>query len=175
MIGWNRISGKLLVEQIKFNAIWSFFSRFYSTKSKNTTSYKFVFLRSIFENIYNFDENLTIPIDMLFVKFTEIYWNLVVLIGLKQHSTKSSVESELKKIVTRDTIPNISFESLTNTQKNHIIKEITLVGKQYVIGAVYGDFEGSMYSFNKKLGFLTLSKDYFRFIQNHNSVLLKNK
>jgi len=58
--------------------IWSFFAYLFSSKSVNDTSYKYGFLKSILDNLYNTDNNLALSFDQLFSKFTEIYWNFVL-------------------------------------------------------------------------------------------------
>lgn len=60
------------------------FSVLFSSKSKNTTSYKFGFLKSILDNLYNVDINLSLSFNTIFAKFAESYWNLVLVHKLKQ-------------------------------------------------------------------------------------------
>ena len=56
---------------------------FFSNQSKNSSSYKFGFLKSILDNLYNVDSELVLTFDQLFGKFTEIYWNLILKYHIK--------------------------------------------------------------------------------------------
>ena len=54
-------------------------------------------------------------------------------------------------IVTENNIfINLEFESLDADIKNEIIKQVTVECKRFVIGALYDDFDGIIYSFNLK-------------------------
>lgn len=72
--------------------------------SKHTTSYKFVFFKSILDNIFNVDLNSEpecfLSFDSISLRFTEIYWNLVFRYNLRQmplnsNGKKSAIETEL--------------------------------------------------------------------------------
>jgi len=173
MRGWNLNAGFILKEVKNDNEIWLYLSKLFSSKTRNTTSYKFVFLRCILENIYNLDTNLCITIDSLFMKFTEIYWNLVVLNKLSQCSTKSSVEIELIHYIDTSlvNIGTIEFNSLPNTIKDQLYERVTKVGKKYVIGALYGDFDGSIYEFSKISNLIKLSPKFYEFFRNYNKII----
>ena len=83
--GWNLSEGhydprRILTEE-EINDI---FSVIFSSKSKNTTSYKFGFLKAILDNLYNVDINLSLSFSTIFEKFAESYWNLVIVHKMKQ-------------------------------------------------------------------------------------------
>ncbi len=46
--------------------MWSAFSNLFSSRSNNSSSYKFGFLKAIMDNLYNVDEKLTLTFDQLF-------------------------------------------------------------------------------------------------------------
>ena len=48
--------------------------------------------------------------------------------------------------------------------KNNIIKQVTLECKRFVIGALYDDFDGIIYSFNLKEGGIVLNPTVYYFI-----------
>ena len=58
--------------------------RVFSSKSKQSASYKYGFLKAILDNLYNTDENLILTFDQLFSKFAEVYWNLVLKHKIRQ-------------------------------------------------------------------------------------------
>ena len=84
--GYDLPYGTYVDRQLSDDEMWSAFSFLFSGKSRNDTSYKFGFLKSILDNLYNVDKDLKLTFDQLFSKFTEIYWNLV----LKHHILQKS-------------------------------------------------------------------------------------
>ena len=84
--GYDLPYGTYVNRQLSDDEMWSAFSFLFSGKSRNDTSYKFGFLKSILDNLYNVDKDLKLTFDQLFSKFTEIYWNLV----LKHHILQKS-------------------------------------------------------------------------------------
>ena len=84
--GYDLLYGTYVDRQLSDDKMWSAFSFLFSGKSRNDTSYKFGFLKSILDNLYNVDKDLKLTFDQLFSKFTEIYWNLV----LKHHILQKS-------------------------------------------------------------------------------------
>ena len=79
--GFDLKEGYYATRSLSDDEMWSAFSYLFSSKSVNDTSYKFGFLKSILDNLYNTDDELKLTFDQLFSKFAEIYWNLV----LKHH------------------------------------------------------------------------------------------
>lgn len=51
--------------------MWSAFAYLFSSKSKQSASYKYGFLKSILDNLYNTDDHLVLTFDQLFSKFAE--------------------------------------------------------------------------------------------------------
>lgn len=84
MAGFNLKEGQYEVRYVSDDELWSAVSVVFTNKSKNDTSYKFGFLKSIIDNLYNVDSDLKLTFDQLFSKFGEIYWNLVLKYGLRQ-------------------------------------------------------------------------------------------
>lgn len=97
-------AGQYDARMVSEDELWSAFSYLFSTQSKNSTSYKFGFLKSLIDNLYNVNENLVLTFDQLFSKFAESYWNLVLKYGIRQQTVikgKSStvLESVLHSVV----------------------------------------------------------------------------
>jgi len=57
--------------------------------------------------------------------------------------------------------------------KNHIIKQVTLECKRFVIGALYDDFEGIIYCFNLKECGIVLNPTVYYFILKYKAKLEK--
>ena len=87
MAGYDLAEGRYENRTLSDDEMWSAFSNLFSSHSKNSSSYKFGFLKAIMDNLYNVDENLTLTFDQLFGTFTEVYWNLV----LKHGKIESSI------------------------------------------------------------------------------------
>lgn len=89
MAGFDLKEGMYEVQNVSEDELWSAFARLFSSKSRNTSSYKFGFLKAILDNLYNVDVDLKLSFDQLFSKFSEIYWNLILKHGL-QRCTKGT-------------------------------------------------------------------------------------
>ena len=74
MAGYDLTEGRYENRTLSDDEMWSAFSNLFSSHSKNSSSYKFGFLKSIMDNLYNVDQNLTLTFDQLFGTFTEVYW-----------------------------------------------------------------------------------------------------
>ena len=70
--------GEMKAEYLTDQDIWSHFNFIFSSKSKNSTTYKFVLIKSLLENLYNVNDKLELSYDSLFSSFSKIYWNLVI-------------------------------------------------------------------------------------------------
>ena len=57
--------------------------------------------------------------------------------------------------------------------KNHIIKQVTLECKRFVIGTLYEDFDGIIYSFNMKEGGIVLNPTVYYFMLKYKAELEK--
>ena len=99
--GYDLPYGTYVDRQLSDDEMWSAFSFLFSSKSRNDTSYKFGFLKSILDNLYNVDKDLKLTFDQLFSKFTEIYWNLVLKHHILQKSPgKNNRMSALERVLT---------------------------------------------------------------------------
>lgn len=76
--------GLYVERNVSEDELWSAFSYLFSNQSKNSTSYKFGFLKAIIDNLYNVNDELVLTFDQLFSKFAEAYWNLVLKYGIRQ-------------------------------------------------------------------------------------------
>ncbi|QQZ07673.1 HNH endonuclease [Heyndrickxia vini] len=155
--------------------IWSCFNYIFSPKSKNSTTYKFVLIKSIIENLYNVNASLELSYDQLFSSFAKIYWNLVIHHDLNQINMigkKSEVQHILLEAQAKQQIPNtLVFDKLSSELQLHIISKVKKRCKLNVMGAIYGDTNGTIYDFDNKKEFVKLNGSFYSFMQRFQRVL----
>lgn len=182
MEGWRLQRGEYTKEYLSEDEIWTKFNYIFSTKSTNRTSYKFCFIKSLLENIFNVDEEGYLSYEHIYEKFSEIYWYLTIRYKLKQGDTgvnnaesKTSVEiifeSFMQKYPTLSS--QMSFEAIDENIKMQIINEIKKKCKRNVIGAIYGDTDGTFYTFDLAKEILKLHPDVLKFFKKYKHILLK--
>lgn len=76
--------GEMKAAYLTDKEIWGHFNFIFSSKSRNSTTYKFVLIKALIENLYNVNEKLELNYDILFNSFSRIYWNLVIHHNLNQ-------------------------------------------------------------------------------------------
>ncbi|MFC4306391.1 HNH endonuclease [Cohnella boryungensis] len=177
MEGWKLNKGELKITSLTENEIWRYFNVLFSSKSKNQTSYKYGFIRSLLENLYNTDSDMYLDFDQIYGSFTRIYWNLVVRFALKQtdnsHS-QSLIEKVLVTIKDKNKIPDgISFDALPLHVQQEAYKKAKAAGTRYVVGAVYGDTEGQFFGFDKNKEYMQFNPVVLTFMQTHQQVLFR--
>jgi len=156
--------------------LWKAFRNVFSTKTINSSSYKFVFLKSIMDCIHRYNK-IDYTFYEIFECFTEIYWILVVKYGLAQNNSNSKetyIEQILKEYVgctTGDKSLTIQFNDLTLSAKERIVYQVTKKCKKYVVGALYGDTNGLFYSFSKKKEVIELNPVMKDFVLRHEDSL----
>ena len=152
--------------------LWKAFRNVFSTKTLNSSSYKFVFLKSIMDCIHRYNK-IDYTFYEIFERFTEIYWILIVKYGLAQNNSNSKetyIEQILKEYVgctTGEKRITIRFNDLTPLAKDKIVHQVTKKCKKYVVGALYGDTNGLFYSFSKKKEMIELNPVMKDFVLQH--------
>lgn len=156
MAGWDLKSGAITEYEVSEDRIWSLFNYVFSDASKKRNSYKFGLVKSLLDNVFNGQrkpDGIYFSYEELFGRFAENYWNLVIKYDLRQmrrdgKSTYSKVETILKQAAEEDQIlVNLEFEAIEEKKKQQIIKKVTTECKKCVVGALYDDFDGVIYSF----------------------------
>lgn len=179
MAGWDQNSAEYDPRKLTDDEIWSVFNHVFSSKSRNTSSYKYGFLKSIIDNLYNVDEHLKLTFYQLFMKFAEIYWNLVLKYSLHQQKpTSNNRSSKIEQILhdareRYDLEEIIPFESLTSYEQFDIEKRVEKECSRYVIGALDADMENLFYSFSKKEQWIQINPRIYTFICQHQFVIEK--
>ncbi|WP_442600033.1 HNH endonuclease domain-containing protein [Neobacillus sp. D3-1R] len=167
--------GEMRASYLTDKEIWSHFNYIFSTKSKNSTTYKFVLIKSILENLYNVNEKLELNYFQLFGSFAKIYWNLVVHHDLNQINMvdkKSEVQKILLDFQMKHNIPKeFVFDKLSDEFQLEIINKVKRKCKVNVMGAIFGDTESTIYDFDNEKEVVRLNSSYYSFMQRFQRVL----
>ncbi|MCH1624440.1 HNH endonuclease [Ferdinandcohnia quinoae] len=167
--------GEMSVAYLTDKDIWSHFNYIYSPKSKNSTTYKFVLIKSIIENLYNVNDKLELSYDRIFSSFAKIYWNLVIHHDLNQINMvgkRAEVQNVLLSLQEKHGIPNsLVFDKLSNELQVDTIMKVKKKCKINVMGAIYGDTSGAIYDFDNKKEFIKINSSFYSFMQRFQKVL----
>lgn len=179
MAGYDLKEGYYEPREVSDDELWSAFSCVFSSRSRNDSSYKFGFLKSIIDNLYNVDEKLKLNFDQLFSKFAEIYWNLILKYDLRQKArTKDNKKSHIEQILLNakekyQIIDIIPFESLSNEMMIEISRQVKVKCKTCVVGALFEDTKRLFYSFSKKEEWIQINPQMYEFLCKHKIVIEK--
>lgn len=176
MAGWNLKYGFITEYNLNDERIWSFFNFFFSDLSRKRNTYKFGLIKAIVDNIFNgkmVDKGVYLSYEIIFGKFVENYWNLVVKYNLRQmrkdgKSVYSKIETILKKELEKNPLLSVvHFDSIPIETKNSIIKNVVSECKKNVLGALYTDFDGTIYDFDLRGYGIILNYSIYEFILKH--------
>lgn len=172
----DRIAGASLKEGVfrtgdySDKEIFSVFEEFFSTTARKDTSYKYAFLKAILDELPDTDENLRISFDILFERFTKIYWPLVIQYGISQKSGEGNL-SYVEQLILDAADPygffDVSYNQLSQKHKKDLIKKVKQKCKTNVVGALYGDMKQILYSFSKKDEWIELNPIVYDFFKRH--------
>ncbi|MDR7071676.1 HNH endonuclease [Fictibacillus barbaricus] len=167
--------GEMKIDYLTDKEIWGHFNYIFSSKSKNSTTYKFVLIKSLLENLYNVNDKLELSYDVIFSSFSKIYWNLVIHHNLNQINMtgkKAEVQKVLLEIQKKYNIPNsLVFDKLTNELQINIVTKVKRKGKLNVMGAIFGDTNGTIYDFDNKREYIKMNPSIYSFMQRYQRVL----
>jgi HNH endonuclease len=168
--------GEMKVSYLTDKEIWSHFNYIFSAKSKNSTTYKFVLVKSLLENLYNVNEDLELNYSQVFSSFARIYWNLVVQHDLNQinmMNRRAEVQNILLKTTEKYNLPKgFIFDKLTDELQIEVIHNVMKKCKLNVMGAIFGDTNGTIYNFDNKREVMRINPSYHSFMQRHQRMLL---
>ena len=155
--------------------IWGHFNYIFSSKSKNSTTYKFVLVKSLLENLYNVNERLELTYDSLFSSFAKIYWNLIIHHNLNQINMtgkKAEVQKILHDIQAKYQLPQtLVFDKLSHEVQIDVITKVKRKCKLNVMGALYGDTGSTIYDFDNKTEMIRINPAFYSFMQRFQRVL----
>lgn len=159
---WDSNSNTVPFQNLTEADVIAMVNRALSGNSHHTTTYKYAFFKSILDNVFNVDiETKLLSYDNIAIRFTEIYWNLVLNYHLRQeiktsHHEYTSVEKELFEFCKKygfdysEKQSIFPFESLRPDLQIEITKKIKTQMMRYVVSAFCGDTDDQFYHFNKK-------------------------
>lgn len=182
MAGWNLKSGFITEYVVSEDRIWSLFNYVFSDACKKRNTYKFGLIKALLDSAFSgeiTEQGIHYSYEELFGHFAYNYWNLVVKYNLRQmrkdgKSEFSKVELILKEVIKENKVlTNLEFESLDSDIKKKIIKQVTAECKKFVIGALYDDFDGVIYSFNRKESEIVLNPCVYDFMLKYKAELEK--
>lgn len=163
-------AGVYIDRSISDDEMWSAFFHRFSPQTKDSSSYKYGFLKSILDNLYNVDEELKLSFFQLFSTFAESYWNLVLKYGIRQQPQGdvgkiTYVESILKDAEETYMIAGgVPFESIHDDAKIKIISKVKNKCKNNVVGSLYGATLEYMYSFSVKDEWIQFNPRMYEFM-----------
>ncbi|MGX6443568.1 HNH endonuclease [Neobacillus sp. K501] len=167
--------GEMKATYLTDKEIWSHFNFIFSSKSKNSTTYKFVLIKSILENLYNVNEKLELNYSVVFSSFAKIYWNLVIHHDLNQINMtdkKAEVQKILLDVQVKKQIPRtLVFDKLSSELQVEIITKVKKRCKLNVMGAIYGDTGCTIYDFDNAKEYVRLNPTFYSFMQRFQRVL----
>lgn len=182
MAGWDLKSGPITEYNPSEDRIWSLFNYVFSDSSRKRNTYKFGLIKSLLDNIFNGrkdEAGIFYSYEEIFARFAANYWNLVVKYDLRQmrkdgKSIYSKVETIIKEMVLKHSIITmLDFDALDSDIQSQIVKKVTAECKKCVVGALYEDFDGILYSFDLKESGLILNYAVYDFMLKFKSELEK--
>jgi 5-methylcytosine-specific restriction endonuclease McrA len=88
--------------------------------------------------------------------------------------TQSAIEKVLYASQTKYAIPlEMPFDTLMPDLQFEILHNVKSQGKKYVIGALWGDTEGTFYEFSTAKEYLKFNPPVYRFLQRYHQVILR--
>jgi hypothetical protein len=172
-------NGRYDERKVSDDDLWSVMSNAFSSKSVNSSSYKIGLFKALLDKLWSVDDNLCLSFDEIFGRFTEVYWNLIFKYKLRQmpkHSRGNVTALEKELFAARDFygIPDDTpFESLPDSARAVLSQNVKIACKKMVVGALYGDTDGLLYSFDRKNEWLQFNPIAYQFLQKHKLVLEK--
>ena len=152
--------------------MWDIFNWLFSSRSRNDASYKFIFFKAVIDCLDKKDRSGKISFDILFTEFTRISWNLVLKYGIAQKGEASDGRiSSLERVLRAHYTAEDSFDELFDEERLRICKEVKAECKKYVVGALFGDTDGVIYSFSKKGEWIQMNPDVEEFIKSNIGII----
>ena len=171
--GYKLKEGNFLTAHASDDELWAALCGTFSTKAVHDTSYKYAFMKSILDNLYNVDADYRLSFDQLFGKFAEIYWNLILKYSIRQKAKtkgdrRSYIERILLDVKEQYSLPDgVPFESLTEDIRQGVCYSVKQKCKNNVVGALYGDTAQLFYGFSIKNQVLELNPAMYEFLCKH--------
>lgn len=172
-MSWDSERGALSSEAISNDAYWQLFNFVFSENCKKTSTYKFALLKSILDNLLNnipTERGEEILYEDIFEKFAESFWNLVVKYHLRQQALNrlgktSKVEQIFNAVIEKNPVlAAVEFAVIDEKTRQSLVRKVLSECKRYVLGALYGDFQGKLYGFDQAGDRILLSHGAYEFL-----------
>jgi len=182
MAGWNLKSGTITEYAVSEDRIWSLFNFVFSDSSKKRNTYKFGLIKSLLDSVFNgkqCDEGVLFTYEQLFERFAENYWNLVVKYNLRQmrkdgKSIYSRIETIFLNAIEQQPVMGVlEFSSIHEESRKKIVAKVVAECKTCVVGALYEDFDGIIYSFDLKKQGIYLNHCVYDFLLKYKAEIEK--
>lgn len=178
MAGWDLKKGLIKRSSIKNNEILNEIEKFLSKKTVMKNLYKIFLLRSLITvslNIEDSDLNVFKEINYQFAKenwdfFNQVKDNISVAI-YNGKNIKSAQQLNIEYIKEKYFLLDEEFQFLNLKIKEEYLELTSKVLKTNVIGALYFNFDESIYEFDLKKEELRINKDYYLFFREKNELL----
>lgn len=170
--GWKLKQGTYCIDKITEDEIWQRMNFFYSEGSRKRNSYKFGIIKAVLDSVFSISYLSTgyyLSYEKLFERFTHNYWNLVAKYGLRQMRKDGRSElSKIEKIILtyKEEHPDcekLLFEDICQENRKKIVESVQAECKKYVLGALFEDFGGYIYSFDLNGSGLYINPAYYDF------------
>ncbi|UFU00753.1 HNH endonuclease [Radiobacillus kanasensis] len=156
--------------------IWRIFTVVLSNKSAKSSTYKYVLIKALIENLYQTNDDFEITYDQLAYSFTKVYWNLIVQNELIYHNRgpkNAKVVTIIKEYQDKYMIPSdFSFEKIKGSIQLKLVNQVKTVMKTNVFGALYGDTRGRFYAFDHRREYFRLNPAVHAFMLNYQRLIV---
>lgn len=176
-MGYDLKEGSFKKGTLSDDEMWKTVSWLFSTHSKNETSYKFLFFKSLIDCFSQLDSKNRISFEKVFYKFTELSWGIICKYNVRQKAvTVDRKECVLEQILHDycETCLDDKYVTWNEIWEKHRInlgKKVKTACKRYVVGALFSDMDELMYSFNKKEEWIEFNPIMVEFIIGNKDVI----
>ncbi|MCR2823315.1 HNH endonuclease domain-containing protein [Lederbergia panacisoli] len=168
--------GELKEQYMTDEEIWRVFTVVLSSKSVKSSTYKYVLMKSIIENLYQINDQYELTYNQLAYSFAKIYWNLVVhhnLVKQNRGPKNARAVTVIQEFQQKHAIPSeFSFDKIQETLQLKLVSFMKSVMKENVFGALYGDTRGQFYAFDHKLEVFRLHPVVHQFMLRYQRLLV---
>ena len=171
MEGWKLKSGLLDDSYLEKEKIACLINGFLFSDQYKTSTYKYALFKVILDNIFTLN-GFTLSLKIVENDFAKIYWNLVNVDHLPQRKDGvSSIERIVSSLVQKyPRVEGIPFDSLSPRIRKEYLSKAGKIPSKYVLGALYGDFNGKLYGFDKKEYSLVFNPCFVSYLQENKRV-----
>lgn len=174
-MGWNLNVAEAKEIYLTEEDCWRYIQQFLM-HAHHTTTYKFILMKALLESVVEISDSGKLRFIEVSKHVAKIYWNLSVTHELQQLNSKekkSSIDNVILDFQQKHQIPKEwHFDKIPSNTQDDLIKKVDQVFKKYVYGSLYSAFDGTIYSFNKREGWLKLSPPYVVFFEKYKRILI---